>query len=202
MMSIGTLLAYSIVAACVLILRYEESEAYEKKGDHNPPTFIYVMKQLVNANKLNYSTKLTAQIVTSLVACYVIFCICITALISIYSEEISTGKATLIVPLVILAIALLITLLFIYLQPVSGKQLIFSVPLVPFLPGVSILINIYLMMMLDVMTWIRFVVWMIIGLSIYLLYGVWNSNIRQRKLSSKATNNVNKETRRNSIDFT
>lgn len=49
---------------------YEESEAYEKKGDHDPRTFTFIIKQLVNANKLNHSTKLTAQIVTSLVFCY------------------------------------------------------------------------------------------------------------------------------------
>ncbi|XP_032689206.1 cationic amino acid transporter 2-like isoform X1 [Odontomachus brunneus] len=191
MMSIGTLLAYSIVAACVLILRYEESEAYEKKGDHDPRTFTFIAKQLVNANKLNYSTKLTSQIVTALVFCYVILCVCISILISFYSQEISAGKATFIVPLVILAIVLLITLCFIYLQPVSGKQLSFSVPLVPFLPAISILVNIYLMMMLDVSTWIRFAVWTAIGLCMYFFYGVWHSNTQQRRLPT--TNNINSE---------
>lgn len=50
--------------------RYEESEAYEKKGDHDPRTFVFIVKQLVGANKLKHSTKLTAQIVTALVCCY------------------------------------------------------------------------------------------------------------------------------------
>jgi len=84
-------------------------------------------------------------------------------LFSNYLEEISAGKMLFIIPIIILIVALLIVLCFIYLQPVSGKELAFSVPLVPFLPGFSIIINIYLMMMLDVMTWIRFVVWMVIG---------------------------------------
>ncbi|XP_011148304.1 high affinity cationic amino acid transporter 1 isoform X2 [Harpegnathos saltator] len=187
MMSIGTLLAYSIVAACVLILRYEESEEYEKKGDRDPRTFVFIIKQLVNANKLRYSTKLTAQIVTALVLCYVILCICISLLISMCSTEIGAGKAIFIVPLVILAAALVVTLCFMYLQPVSGKKLSFTVPLVPFLPAVSILFNIYLMMMLDSLTWIRFAVWTAIGLCIYFFYGVWHSNIRQRKLATKVT---------------
>lgn len=39
----------------------------------------------------------------------------------------------------------------------------FQVPLVPFLPAFSIIINIYLMLMLDVMTWVRFLVWMLVG---------------------------------------
>lgn len=50
--------------------RYEESEAYKKKGDRDPRTCTFVVRQLINANKLNHSTKLTAQIVTSLVFCY------------------------------------------------------------------------------------------------------------------------------------
>ncbi|XP_014476015.1 PREDICTED: cationic amino acid transporter 2-like isoform X1 [Dinoponera quadriceps] len=193
MMSIGTLLAYSIVAACVLVLRYEESEAYEKKGDHDPRTYAYIVKQLVNANRLKHSTKLTAQIVTALVFCYIIFCIGITLLITQCMEEIGAVKATVIVPLVILAVALVITLCFIYLQPVSGKQLSFSVPLVPFLPAFSILINIYLMMMLSAQTWLRFIVWTAAGMCIYLFYGVWHSIIRQRRLPMKVADNANGE---------
>lgn len=40
-----------------------------------------------------------------------------------------------------------------------------KVPLVPLLPAISIFINIYLMLMLDYYTWIRFGVWMILGKS-------------------------------------
>lgn len=50
--------------------RYEKSEAYEKKGDRDPRTLTFIAKQLINANGLNHSTKLTSQIVTCLVVCY------------------------------------------------------------------------------------------------------------------------------------
>lgn len=53
--------------------RYEESEAYQKKGDRDPRTLKFIARQLINANGLNHSTKLTSQIVTYLVVCYGIY---------------------------------------------------------------------------------------------------------------------------------
>lgn len=53
--------------------RYEESEAYQKKEDRDPRTLKFIARQLINANGLNHSTKLTSQIVTYLVVCYGIF---------------------------------------------------------------------------------------------------------------------------------
>lgn len=47
--------------------------------------------------------------------------------------------------------------------------------MVPLIPCLSILLNIYLMMKLDIHTWIRFGIWLLIGLFIYIFYSMENS---------------------------
>ncbi len=54
----------------------------------------------------------------------------------------------------------------------------FKCPLSPFLPIAGILCCMLLMISLPVMTWIRFFIWMAIGMVIYFLYGYRNNNRR------------------------
>jgi APA family basic amino acid/polyamine antiporter len=54
----------------------------------------------------------------------------------------------------------------------------FRTPFVPYVPILSILFCFVLMMSLPVVTWIRFVVWLVIGLAIYFFYGVKHSTLR------------------------
>jgi APA family basic amino acid/polyamine antiporter len=55
----------------------------------------------------------------------------------------------------------------------------FRVPWVPLTPLISIAACIYLMMQLPGVTWIRFVVWLIIGLVLYFVYGYRHSTLRR-----------------------
>ncbi len=54
----------------------------------------------------------------------------------------------------------------------------FRVPLVPLFPILGVIMCLVLMFSLPVMTWIRFVVWLIIGMIIYFLYGIRHSKLR------------------------
>ncbi len=53
----------------------------------------------------------------------------------------------------------------------------FRTPFVPLVPLLSIVCSLVLMMSLPVMTWIRFVVWMVMGLVIYFVYGCRKSKL-------------------------
>lgn len=53
----------------------------------------------------------------------------------------------------------------------------FKTPLVPIIPLIGIGFSIYLIASLPVITWIRFVVWMIVGMVVYLFYGKKKSNL-------------------------
>jgi APA family basic amino acid/polyamine antiporter len=59
----------------------------------------------------------------------------------------------------------------------------FRTPFVPWLPLVSIAFCAFLIYELPVVTWIRFIVWMLAGGVIYFLYGVRHSRVRQRAAS-------------------
>ncbi|HEY5220423.1 MAG TPA: amino acid permease, partial [Gemmatimonadaceae bacterium] len=56
----------------------------------------------------------------------------------------------------------------------------FRVPWVPLTPLISIVACIYLMWQLPRVTWIRFGVWLVIGLVLYFTYGYTHSVLRQR----------------------
>jgi hypothetical protein len=77
------------------------------------------------------------------------------------------------------------------MQPINEKQASFEVPLVPALPMLSVMINVFLMLNLSYPTWVRFAVWMAIGFLIYFMYGIehstgyMNEEEKQRFLQSK-----------------
>lgn len=193
MMSIGTLLAYSMVAACILILRYDileppETEVYLTWSEATKKIFKRGQKA---------PTVTSARFVTWAVGIFFVSCLALGGIVSQLDVEISNGEPYAIVLLVICAVLIVSLLGLIALQPKNGNNLTFHIPLVPYIPCISIIINTYLMTMLDVMTWVRFVIWIIIGLAIYFLYGIWNSNEQYSRLKAKEVKEVQKEGKTN-----
>src|SRR5437660_184531 len=61
----------------------------------------------------------------------------------------------------------------------AGRLRPFRVPLVPLFPIVGVILCFVLMLSLPVLTWLRLVVWLVIGLLIYFLYSVRHSKLRR-----------------------
>jgi len=53
----------------------------------------------------------------------------------------------------------------------------FKVPFNPVLPILAAVVCLYLALNLSIETWLRFVVWMVIGFAIYFLYGYGHSRV-------------------------
>ncbi len=67
----------------------------------------------------------------------------------------------------------------------------FKVPLVPLIPILGVLVCLGMMVFLPLDTWVRLLVWMIIGINVYLFYGIRNSllsdNIKATMVKSTKT---------------
>lgn len=61
----------------------------------------------------------------------------------------------------------------------------FRTPLVPLLPILAIIACVWLMLNLTGLTWIRFLIWMAIGVVVYFLYGRRNSVMARREAADK-----------------
>lgn len=169
MMSIGTLLAYTIVAICVVVLRYQYDPDFT--GKELEMTRSQVIRQLVNANLLKEPTNLSSIIAKMTVVIFCIFSIILCILLTVFDAQSNILLALMAITIIILVLLVLI----LARQPCGELDLTFKVPMVPVIPCLSIVINLYLMFQLDMHTWIRFVVWIIIGYIIYFTYGIHNA---------------------------
>ncbi|XP_047370449.1 cationic amino acid transporter 3 isoform X2 [Vespa velutina] len=177
MMSIGTLLAYTVVAISVLILRYQKEDDIMPEVTMNGYEFtaMNIFKQTFNLNNHKDPSHISSIVSKCSIASFTVV-LFILIIISNYVEfDITDGNVIVFVIIIILAFILILNVASIGRQPVQQVELSFKVPFVPLIPCCSIFINLYLMLQLDMFTWIRFIVWMLIGFSIYLFYGISHS---------------------------
>lgn len=169
MMSIGTLMAYTIVAVCVLVLRYrQEKSVFDSMNRVTTPQ---IWKQIFNLNFIKEPNVLTSTITNISI---VIFCT-FTAILCLLLDT-DWDRFTVVHSILIAITIILLTLFLVVVrQPQCSIDLSFRVPMVPFLPMLSIFLNLYLMFQLDINTWIRFCVWLLIGYFIYFTYGLRSS---------------------------
>ncbi|XP_051823218.1 cationic amino acid transporter 2 isoform X2 [Antechinus flavipes] len=192
MMSIGTLLAYSLVAACVLILRYQPSLIHQKTKSYPEKEALAsgAAADLLSTSGNSKQTLLkpsqlptqqSASLVSYLVGLLAFLVFGLSILMTHGINAITKMESWSIGLFSVLVFLIISIILVIWRQPQNKQKVAFMVPLLPFLPAFSILVNVYLMVQLNAQTWIRFSVWMAIGFLIYFSYGIRHSLEGRRK---------------------
>ncbi|XP_066228682.1 cationic amino acid transporter 3-like [Saccopteryx leptura] len=206
LMSIGTLLAYSLVAFSVLVLRYQpdqnlsksekmEVEIIETTLEHEANSLESVpeggisktLKSLCSPVN-NIPTRQSGQIVCG---CALLLALLLTALCLVLAQwpsHLVSGDPVCTTVTALLLLLIMGIIFIIWRQPQNPTPLRFKVPALPVLPLVSIFVNNYLMMQMTSTTWAQFGIWMVIGFAIYFGYGIRHSLEKTRDQRSPTSN--------------
>lgn len=203
-MSIGTLLAYTIVSAAVIILRYrpvpsteekifgipqldspcdrEDSSATGTPGTDGGSSSSEMFETLtVGRLRPQYAWleplaggRAPGAVVTKCVYMFTLATAALCAHNHFLAEP--AGLWTLL-PDFTLSFIIVACLFIIWAHQQSPSRLPFRVPWVPLLPAASVILNVELMINLNALTWARFAIWMTLGLLLYFIYGIHHSKL-------------------------
>ncbi|XP_057668826.1 high affinity cationic amino acid transporter 1-like [Diorhabda carinulata] len=182
LMTIGAFFSYIVVAASVIVLRYENKQTVMEVAsgqDFYVHSKQHYLESLFNISKSKVPTK-TTSIVVNISAMFftiisAVFCIIIIndSFFSSKNMQYITCSAALLLMIIIMLV--------IFRQPESEAKISFKVPLVPLIPCLSILFNLYLMMQLSLFTWMGFLGWIGIGCVVYFFYGIKHSVLNKEE---------------------
>ncbi|XP_055083316.1 cationic amino acid transporter 2-like [Periophthalmus magnuspinnatus] len=174
--SIGTIFAYTLVAVCILVLRYREDHFVRRREDFS------VMGLLIPPHK---ATSRTSKNVRVLIICILLLVLVLSLLLSEALVFLQSLKVWAVVLVSVLVFILVLAMVLIWRQPQNSTRASFMVPWVPLIPVLSLFINIYLMVQFGADTWISYSVWMLLGLVIYFSYGLHHSTQRGQTHSAQ-----------------
>ncbi|XP_012668128.1 cationic amino acid transporter 4-like [Otolemur garnettii] len=201
-LSIGTLLAYTFVAASIIVLRFQKASAPSSPGPASSGPLskehssVSDHMQLVGAEQASapepgqlrpalrrYLGFLSGYSPGRVVTCAL--CILMASATTLDSVLIF-GDSGLphwgyILLLLLSSAVFLLSVLILGAFQQQPRQDTFQIPMVPLLPALSILLNICLMLKLNYLTWVRFTIWLLMGLAVYFGYGIWHSKENQRE---------------------
>ncbi|KAL3862254.1 hypothetical protein ACJMK2_008236 [Sinanodonta woodiana] len=191
-MSIGTLTAYTIVSASVIILRYlpvdkcqfklkpeEDVSTKDESAATEDSSIIKKSKSYDDFGKLKQSLRFLPIIksfqpgnaVLLAVFLLIVGIICFNATVIFGYTFLASGTWWAIIIVTIFGSLIILCFLVLIAHEKNDAFLTFQIPFVPLIPTASILCNIALMMKLSYLTWIRLGIWLIIGLVLYFSYG-------------------------------
>ncbi|XP_034025562.1 cationic amino acid transporter 4 [Thalassophryne amazonica] len=232
-LSIGTLLAYTFVAASVIVLRFQPEKSKgttstspstnaepsrSSSASQNPTEDSLESKQyesfsdkiqLVEREKARerhgvgqlkaywepYLGRLLGdckpgEVVAFCVMTLIVSSVSLCAVLEFGQKQLQLPVWSFAILLVIFSLVFVLSLAFIWIHEPQINTETFQVPLVPLSPGASILINVFLMIKLSALTWLRFTVWITVGLLVYFGYGIWHSKEGMRESKDLAARYV------------
>ncbi|VVD04800.1 unnamed protein product [Leptidea sinapis] len=152
MMCVGTLVCYTIVASCIILLRYRSDHLLSDDGN--------ILKQIFDVSRKS-PTKTSLTFIRIALILFILTCLCLALVVNHVQRWL--------VPTALLHAAAVLLMLLMALQPQNHEELSFKTPLVPLIPCLSIYVNINLMILINIQTWIRVLIWIAIGLPVYFI---------------------------------
>ena len=187
MLSIGTLLAYTLVSLSVLVLRFQpgvEDVEYDEDVSSSERSYkvICCQKMLPESKGPDYKplesathgknqdikdteepTNTSSQIANAAISLIVVGLAGFCALLIAGWGALGDKEAWAIFTACLLGFLIIFGVVVMQLQPTNNAKFPFKVPCVPALPIASVVVNLFLLLKLSPWTWVRFGVWMVLG---------------------------------------
>jgi len=202
MLSIGTLLAYTLVSLSVLVLRFQpgvQDVEYDEETSSSVRSYKVICCQKMlpepkgpeykplenvtdhkkqddkNTEETEEPTSTTSQIANAAITLIVVGLTGFCALLIAGWGALGDKEAWAIFSACFLGFLIIFGVVVMQLQPTNNAKFPFTVPCIPVLPFASVVVNLFLLLKLSPWTWVRFGVWMVLGFVIYFAYGIRNS---------------------------
>ncbi|OWK59560.1 Cationic amino acid transporter 2 [Lonchura striata] len=172
-MSIGTLLAYSMVAGCVLLLRYRPEPSPRDTPVGKVPTVQLWWNHLIQPPP--HPTPHSSAVVGWALAAVAALACALSWVSTAGLPCLRAGGAWCTTALALPLLGILAAALLIWRQPQRQDKAFFMVPCLPFLPLLSISSSAVLVARLSAAAWLQYLLWMAVGFLIYFGYGIWHS---------------------------
>ncbi|GFS17811.1 cationic amino acid transporter 4 [Elysia marginata] len=105
-----------------------------------------------------------------------LFMICLALVVIEGAQHLQEAAWWAVCLVIVFSLLIVATYLIIIAHEQNNAFLTFQIPLVPLIPSLSMLVNIFLMLSLTRLTWLRLIIWIAIGLLVYFVYGINHSN--------------------------
>lgn len=215
MMSIGTLLAYLVVSASLIIVRYMPvsrlmGEEVQEPADMTKPSLPSdegsfdgaagdvagrLRATFASLHRLYPFNQPPGVVVSYCMSVLTIDVFLLSFLTQLLVEPLSHGNFWAILLVLLLSVVAVVCFVGILMHQQSTQLLHYKMPLVPLLPTLSIIINATLMTTLQPLTWARLLIWVAVGLLVYFSYGIRHSKLNPDSVISPQTSLLTMESR-------